>query len=122
MTLPTRSKAFTLIEVLIALVIIAISLTALIRSTGQNIQYTNRLQEKTLKHWVARQGINMIQNGDITDTNRKTLKTRMLNQDWYWRPLIKATPLKKIKKIVIYVSRTEAGPFEETLTGYQLRL
>jgi general secretion pathway protein I len=44
---------FTLIEVLIALAILSIALTAIIKATAQNIKDTAYLQEKTLAHWAG---------------------------------------------------------------------
>ena len=56
-----KAHGFTLIEVLLALSVIAIALTALLKATAQNIQNTHRIKEKTISHWIAMQGVSMIQ-------------------------------------------------------------
>jgi general secretion pathway protein I len=94
-TFCTANAGFTLIEVLLALAIIAIALTALLKSTAQNVTNTHRLKEKTISHWVAMQGVSMIQlhllpvklNEDITQV------TKMLGQRWYWRAKITKTSI-----------------------------
>ena len=58
-----NKKAFTLIEVLLALAVIAIALTALLKVTSQDVSYARRLKDKTLSHWVAKQGVSMVQLG-----------------------------------------------------------
>lgn len=46
-------KGFTLIEVLIAVAILAIALMAVIRVTGVAIKNSEYLKQKTIAHWVA---------------------------------------------------------------------
>lgn len=114
--------AFTLIEVLLALVIIAISLTALLRATGQDIRYTQRLKNKSVRHWVAKQAINKIQSNliIINATRTQTFKTTMLNQDWFWRVAMLKTKVVGVSKIRISVSEWHTGPFTQALTAYKL--
>lgn len=114
-------KGFTLIEVLLALVIIAISLTALLRATGQDVRYMHRLRHKTSEHWVARQAVTQIQSNLITVKGQtQTLKTTMLGEDWYWRPQLKKTPIPNIHQIIISVSSNQSGPFQQTMVAYKL--
>lgn len=113
-------KGFTLIEVLLGLAIIAIALTALLVTTGQDIQQTQRLKETMINHWVAEQAINQIQLGLLVPSSRSftTYKTRWLNKDWFWRISIQKTDSKQIKSITILTSTTQSGPFRPTMTGY----
>lgn len=115
-------QGFTLIEVLLALVIIAISLTALLRATGQDLRHTYLLREKSIQHWVAWQAVAMIQANMITLKKgpQRTYNTNVLNQEWYWRPRIIEEPIKGIKKFTISLSNNQSGPFIETLTAYTL--
>ena len=48
-----RATGFTLIEVLIAVAILAIALMAVIRVTGVAIKNSEYLKQKTIAHWVA---------------------------------------------------------------------
>lgn len=112
---------FTLIEVLLALAIIAIALTALLKATAQNIENTRRLKEKTISHWVAMQGVSMIQLNliHLNPTIETTQATTMLGEKWYWRAKISTTPVKTIQKITISLSLKESGPFREELTAFR---
>lgn len=48
----------TLLEVLVALVILAVALTAIIKATTENIRATAYLQEKTQASWVGLKVLN----------------------------------------------------------------
>ena len=116
-----RLKGFTLIEVLLALAIIAIALTAMLKVTAQNIANTQRIKEKTVSHWIAMQGVSMVQLNliQVTSAQESTQVTSMLNQKWYWRAKVASTPIKHIQQITISVSQKQAGPFYEELTAFR---
>jgi len=48
-----RMQGMTLIEVLIALVIVAVALSAAIRSVNAGVSNTDYLKQKSFAHWVA---------------------------------------------------------------------
>lgn len=116
-----KTVGFTLIEVLLALMIIAIALTALVRSTSQNVVGTVHIKDKAVSHWIAMQGVTMIQLGliDIVPNQEITKVTRMLNQRWYWRVKLTPTPLTHVLKITISTSQKQSGPFHETLIAFR---
>lgn len=112
---------FTLIEVLLALSIIAIALTALIKASSQQIIGTQQIKDKLISHWVAMQGVTAIQlnllpiklNQDITQI------TTLLGQRWYWRAKLSPTEIQTTQQIRITVSRSVNGPFTDELIAYQ---
>ncbi|CCD05387.1 TPA: GspI family T2SS minor pseudopilin variant LspI [Legionella pneumophila] len=114
-------SGFTLIEVLLALTVIAIALTALLKATAQNIDNTHRIKEKTISHWVAMQGVAMIQLNLLrtSQSQESTQATTMLGQKWYWRAKISPTPIKRMQQITISVSSKQAGPFREELSAFR---
>ena len=114
-------KGFTLIEVLLALAIISIAFTALLKATAQDIEATHRIKDKTISHWVAAQGIAMIQLGLINSQGNQTISevTTLFNQRWYWRATLKATPLPKVQAITVTVSKSPEGPFRDPLLAYR---
>lgn len=115
---------FTLIEVLLALAVIAIALTALLQSTAYNVNNNYKLKEKTISHWVAMQGVTMIQLGllSVNPQQEITEVTNLLGQRWYWRAKISQTPLKSMQKITITCSKRQNGPFTNPLIAFRSQL
>jgi general secretion pathway protein I len=116
-----KIKGFTLIEVLLALAIIAIAFTALLKASAENISNTHRIKQKTLTHWVALQGVRMIQLGLIpVHLNQEvTHTTTILGQRWYWRAKIIPTSIKNVQQINITSSTNQSGPFGDLLIAYR---
>lgn len=111
---------FTLIEVLIALIIISIALAASIRVTNQSIRDTTHVQNTMIAHWVAMNIISEIQVGIIKlpiAGNIKKGKTSMLNKKWDWvvenNKSLRITDATKIKVTVSYRHRVVTS-----VTGY----
>ena len=78
-------KGFTLIEVMVALTIIAISLGALLSTSGTQANSAGYLKQKTLAHWVASNEITQLRIGkEFPDLGDKKGVTTMANHDWYW--------------------------------------
>ena len=80
-----RCKGFTLLEVLVALTIIALSLGALISTSGSQATSAGYLKQKTIAHWVAMNEITRLQvekswpgKGDSRGS------TEMAGAEWYW--------------------------------------
>jgi general secretion pathway protein I len=116
--LARQRKGFTLIEVLIALAIISISLTAILKSNAASIATAERLYDKTVGHWVAVQAMNMIDLHLLTinPSEDKTNVTSLLGQKWYWRAHLSDSPIKDTQKLSILISKKQTGPFVEALS------
>lgn len=116
-----RITGFTLIEVLLALSIVAIALVALVKATAQDVANTQRIKEKTISHWIALQGVNMVQLGLLTvPANQEiTQVTTLFGEKWYWRVKLSTSVMHSVQQILITVSKNQAGPFTDpTLAFY----
>ena len=115
------SRGFTLIEVLLALAILAIGLTSLLKSNSLNIQFTSRLKDKSIAHQIAMSAIADIQTNVISvPLNQETTHTtHTLGATWYWRAKVSSTALKSLQQISVSVSPRKTGPFTNRLIGYR---
>ncbi len=93
-------SGFTLIETLIALVIVSISFSAIILSVNENARTLRKLQETVTASWVAEEVITRAQLG-LLKANTST--QRMLNQDWRWELKTKSTENQFVQEIEITV-------------------
>ncbi len=83
---------FTLIEVMVALTIIAISLGALLNTSGAQANSASYLKQKTLAHWVAVNELTQMRiDKEFPDLGDKKGSTSMANHDWYWIRTTKKT-------------------------------
>ena len=95
-----RNRGFTLLEVLVALTIIALSLGALISTSGSQASNAAYLKQKTIAHWVALNEITKLQvenqwlaKGDTRGT------TTMAGFDWYWTRTVIETEDKNTQQL-----------------------
>jgi len=82
-----KSLGFTLIEVLIALFIIAIALAAVIRATNNGIRTAIHVRDTMAAHWVGLNVISELQIGAFQlpmDGGPLRGKSVMENQVWQW--------------------------------------
>lgn len=105
-----QATGLTLIEVLVALAIVAIAMTAIIKATAQNIRATAHLQTKTTANWVAELILNEVKVGLVKvppSSEGLNAKMDMLGNEWYWQVQSSATPNPRIKKINVRVYQYE---------------
>lgn len=86
------NKGFTLLEVMVALAIIAIALSSLIKASGSHTYSAAYLKTKTLGHYVALNEIAKIQIDrkwpSLGTTNKST---EMAGVEWFWTRTIEKT-------------------------------
>lgn len=121
LTANKKQTGFTLIEVMVALTIIAISLGALLSTSGTQASSASYLKQKTLAHWVAVNELAQLNiEKTLPDTGEQKGSTSMANHDWYWiRKTTKLADSKNSKQVVFTVfSDKNYQKNLTTLTGY----
>lgn len=113
-----KSAGFTLIEVLIALAVLAIALTAIIKATTSNISNTEKIANKTISEWIAVDIINQIQLGTLPANNQTDQKIKTLKKNWYWSTHISNSPISSVKRIDVSISQSAGATPVTTLEGY----
>ncbi|MBF0145613.1 MAG: type II secretion system minor pseudopilin GspI [Magnetococcales bacterium] len=104
-----RHGGFSLIEVLVALVVLALVLGGVIKATGAHARNAAYLEDRTMAHWVAmncivdRRLLNFFPNPG-TQFGEEQLGRRM----WYWRANISDTPEPDVRRIEVAVFQDSA--------------
>jgi general secretion pathway protein I len=119
----TRCTGFTLLEVLVALTIIALSLGALISTSGSQAGSAGYLKQKTIAHWIAMNEITQLQVEQAFpgkgDTNGSTV---MAGIEWYWTRTVKETEDENSRQVELKVYLDEDRESSLTrLIGYLSR-
>jgi general secretion pathway protein I len=106
-----RSRGFTLVEVMVALAIVAIALPALLMSLYQQIDDTAYLRDKTLAYMVAENKLAEIRLVIGSTRNLSAGKdsglASMADRDWYWWVETKTTEVENFFRVDITVSLDE---------------
>ncbi len=76
------NRGFTLIEVLVALVVVTIGLTAVVQSVARSVNDTTALREKTFATWIATNVIAEYQVTDRWETGQFRDERRFAGSDW----------------------------------------
>ncbi len=119
----TKNSGFTLIEVMVALTIIAISLGALLSTSGTQANSASYLKLKTLAHWVAVNELTQLRIArEFPATGDKKGSTEMANKEWYWTRTTKETEDKNARQVTFSVYQDKQRKKNLTsLTGYANR-
>ncbi len=119
-----RQHGFTLVEVLIALAVLAFALTAMITTTGSATRNTAYLQDKTFAHWIAMNRMEALRlAGAFPAIGIKEGKAEMAGRQWRWEIKVQETPEKSMRRVDIRVRRPD-DPKDTSLaliTGFLAR-
>ncbi|MBE9561232.1 MAG: type II secretion system minor pseudopilin GspI [Proteobacteria bacterium] len=108
-------KGFTLLEVLVALAILAIAMSAIIKVTSENAENASYLRDKTLAHWVAMNVLTEIQvRKEWPSIGRKEGIVKMAERKWYWFLKVSTTVDNELRRLEIKVYLNKE---EEALTA-----
>lgn len=103
----TKQQAFTLLEVLIAVIILAIAFLAVLKTTQSNIRSAIHVKKALASDWVAINVYSELQMGILSmtkDNNSLQGTMSMLQSDWIWKvSLAKGSGVSSFKRIAIDV-------------------
>lgn len=116
-----HTRGFTLIEVLAALVIVALGMLGVIQAVTQTARNGTYLREKTLAHWIA---MNVITENRLLATPPEVAETSdevdFAGERWRWTMTVTQTEVQSLRRMDVSV-RPAAKPDGEaliTVTGF----
>jgi general secretion pathway protein I len=115
-----RTRGFTLVEVLVALVVVALGLTALMVAVNGTARTSGFLRDKSLAQWIALNRLsevrlNVTKFGQNTDTGELDFGSRK----WHYDTRYFDTSIASMKRVVVRVylgdAKTKGNPLAQAV-------
>jgi len=114
-----RRRGFTLIEVLIALAVVALALLGLTRTAAISVRDFDALRERTIAGWVAANVLTEARlSGALPSTGTSDGRVELGGRPWRWTRDVSATPDPEVRRIDIRVFAGEAKESVASLSGF----
>jgi len=112
-------SGFTLIEVMVALSIVALSLTAVTASISQMIDAAESMRNRTYASWIAQNRITELRlAADAPEVGSSNGEVQYANTDWSWRAVVAETGVDDLFRIDVSVSLAGSEDNIRTVTGF----
>lgn len=111
-SLPGETRGFTLVEVMVALAVVAIALPALLISLYQHVDNTGYLRDKSMANMVAANKLEELR--ILARASENLLRGQdsgvapMADRDWYWWLDSQPTEVDRFFRVEIDVAASEA--------------
>ncbi len=100
------NRGFTLLEILVALAVVAVALAALVGQASRNLENTARLRDHTLAHWVAMNVVTELQvNEEWPRLGERKGSGEMAGREWFWTLKVSSTADRNIRRLDVEVHR-----------------
>ena len=113
------NKGFTLIEVMVALVIVALSLTAATAAITQMVDASETMRDRTYASWIAQNRIAELRLATATPNVGTTDgQVQYANTEWVWRTTVSETGVDQLYRIDVEVGFADTEDIIRTVTGF----
>ncbi|MDH3669693.1 MAG: type II secretion system minor pseudopilin GspI [Gammaproteobacteria bacterium] len=105
-----KQLGFLLVEILVALAILAIPLAAITRAVSQAIDTTAALRDRSIALWVAQDRLTMHRiERDWPPLKTTSGTSEMAGRSWRWQEKVISTPVAQLRRVEIEI-HDENGP------------
>jgi general secretion pathway protein I len=105
----TRSRGFTLVEVLVALIIVALGSAAMLSALASSARAAERIRERMIAGFVAQNRLTETRlEPEFSGIGRREGEIEMGGSRWAWQQEVVRTPIEGVLQITVRVRGIEA--------------
>ena len=106
---PHSQRGLTLLEVMVALLIFALTGTAVLKAAGEHLSSVGQIESVTFANWVASNRLNQLQL-DTTWPPKNNLKgtMEMADRTWYWQQTVAKTNDNDLRAVTVSVGEDQS--------------
>jgi len=117
--MPGRHRGFTLVEVMVALAIIALSLTAIAAKMSRMIDTSNSMRERTYASWIAQNKITELRLANvIPEVSTTSGDVEYADQTWRWRAVVSESGVENLFRVDVEVLYADGDAVIRKVTGF----
>ena len=114
-----HKRGFTLLEVLIALMVISISLIAIAGEMIQMLNVANTMQERTYASWIGHNKVTEMRLANVVPKVSTTSgELDYANREWAWRAVVSETGVDNLFRVDVTISYPGGDPIMRPITGF----
>jgi general secretion pathway protein I len=116
---PRRSLGFTLLEVLVALAIVAVALSAAVRAAGVSIDSSAQVKDRLFASWVAQNRLaELSARRAFPPLGRTSGTASEAGRNFTWDTFVTATPNSDFHRVEIQVHAAGEEHVAASIVGY----
>ncbi|MGH8198537.1 MAG: type II secretion system minor pseudopilin GspI [Steroidobacteraceae bacterium] len=100
------NRGFTLVEVVVALAIVAIGMLAVFKTIGDTVNNVSYLRDRSFAAWIADNRITEIRlSGEMPSVDETAGELDYAGRHWHWVTRVSQTPVEGLRRIDVSVRR-----------------
>lgn len=101
-----RSGGFTLVEVVVALAIVAIGMLAVFKTIGDTVNNVSTLRDRSFAAWIADNRITELRlSGQMPSVDETAGDLEYAGRRWHWVARVSQTPVDGLRRVDVRVRR-----------------